>query len=179
MTLAMMQQPIWPGLAVETDPAGGDEAYTRPWLIEAGRAVLGDIDLDPASCAAAQQVVQAAEWYGEQHDGLAQRWRGRMWLNPPFSKPLPWVKKAIEHWRAGDVPAALLLVRGDTSTEYSGLLARAAPGVCFLPRVDFWPRRINPNTGKPSSPDFPVLLWYLCADVARFRSVFDQYGPIR
>jgi hypothetical protein len=38
---------------------------------------------------------------------------------------------------------------------------------------------MNPKTGKPSSPNFPVLLWYLGGDVARFRSVFDRYGPIR
>jgi ParB family chromosome partitioning protein len=167
--------------APHTDAAlhSGDEAYTPALLVEAARTVMGGIDLDPASCATAQQVLQARTWYGEQLGGLAQHWRGRMWLNPPFSEPLPWAKTTICHWRAGDVSVALLLVRGDTSTEYSGLLARAAPGVCFLPRVDFWPQRINPKTGKPSSSDFPVLLWYLGADVARFRSVFDRYGPIR
>jgi ParB family transcriptional regulator, chromosome partitioning protein len=174
-----IQQPIWRDLVTETNAAGSDEAYTPPWLIDATRQVLGDIDLDPASCARAQTVIQAAEWYDAVRNGLAQHWRGRMWLNPPFSDSLPWVKKAVQHWRAGDVSAALLLVRGDPSTEYSRLLAQQAPGVCFLERVQFWPQRINAKTGRPSSPDFPVLLWYLGADMARFRAVFERYGPIR
>jgi hypothetical protein len=162
-----------------TDPAGSDEAYTPPWLIDAAPAVLGDIDVDPASCATAQQVVQAGAWYGEQLGGLAQHWRGRMWVNPPFSEPLPWVKKAIGYWRAGDVSVALLLVRGDTPTEYSGLLARAAPGVCFLPRVDFWPQRIDPKASSHHRRIFrccsgiSALMWRASG------LVFDRYGPIR
>src|SRR5206468_3298175 len=76
-------------------PASSDEAYTPPWLVEAARLVLGGIDLDPASCLAAQQVVQAPTWYSAAQDGLAQPWRGRMWLNPPFSDSLPWAQKAI------------------------------------------------------------------------------------
>lgn len=160
------------------DPTGSDEAYTPAWLVEAACRVLGAIDLDPASCARAQTVVKATTWYSEADDGLAQHWQGRTWLNPPFSDSLPWVRKALQHWRAGDI-SALLLVRGDPSTEYSRLLASAAPAVCFLERVQFWPQRINAKTGRPSSPDFPVLLWYLGGDVAGFRAVAGRYGPIR
>jgi len=171
--------PLLDALPAAAEISSGDEAYTPPWLIEAAREVLGVIDLDPASCPTAQGLIRAATWYGVARSGLAQPWRGRMWLNPPFSDSLPWVEWALRCWRAGDVTAALLLVRGDPSTAYSRLLAREASGVCFLERVDFWPRRINAKTGKPSSPDFPVLLWYLGDAVERFRAVFDRYGPIR
>jgi hypothetical protein len=120
-------------------------------------------------------VIQAARWYSANDNGLAQLWRGRVWLNPPFSDSLPWVQKALQHYQMGEVPVALLLLRGDTSTEYSHLLGRRAEAVCLLRRMDFWPRRRNAKTGKLSSPDFPVLLWYLGADVAAFRAAFDRY----
>jgi ParB family transcriptional regulator, chromosome partitioning protein len=181
--IAAMQQGLWPELlqsaADSSDDTGGDEAYTPPWLVEAARRVLGTIDLDPASCATAQTVVHAATWYGAADDGRAQPWQGRMWLNPPYSEPEPWIKKVLAHWRAGDVPAALILVRGDPSTDYNRLLAWSPALMCMLKRVDFWPRRRNPKNGRLSSPDFPVLLWHLGADAASFRAVFDQYGPIR
>src|SRR5688572_7934030 len=118
MTTASLQQLTCFELPATDALAGSDEAYSPAWLVDAARTVLGAIDLDPASCAWAQTVVRAAEWYGEQHNGLAQPWHGRMWLNPPFSDSLPWVRKAVQYWRAGNVSAALLLVRGDPSTEY-------------------------------------------------------------
>lgn len=47
-------------------------------------------------------------------DGLARAWGTSVFMNPPYSKPLPWCKKAYEESLLGNTVVGLL--RGDTST---------------------------------------------------------------
>ena len=63
--------------------------YTPAYLMGAVRELLGAIDLDPASCAAANETVGAARYFTEIDDGLAQRWHGRLFLNPPYGTGRP------------------------------------------------------------------------------------------
>jgi hypothetical protein len=56
--------------------------YTPELYISAVRDTFGHIDLDPASCALANTIVQAEKFYTEAEDGLAQPWFGRVFLNP-------------------------------------------------------------------------------------------------
>lgn len=69
------------------------EWYTPEWLIEKCRAVLGEIHCDPCSCAEAQKVVKAHEWFGEEDDGLVQSWYGNVFMNPPGGWAEPDVAK--------------------------------------------------------------------------------------
>lgn len=84
--------------------ARGDEWYTPKWLIEA----LGTFDLDPA--APRRGHWTATRCYTEEDDGLALPWYGRVFLNPPYSNPSPWVEKLVEHRNA----IALYFARTDT-----------------------------------------------------------------
>jgi hypothetical protein len=93
-----------------------NEHYTPPQYIEAARAVLGGIDLDPASCAEANKVVGATSFLD---DGLGTVWQGRVWLNPPYGRMAgDFIVKLAAEYGAGNVSAAIALVNAhctDTS----------------------------------------------------------------
>lgn len=71
-----------------------DECYTPKWLFDA----MGlEFDLDVASANHPLIVVPAANKYTLEDDGLAQKWYGRVYMNPPFSKVTPWIDKWLDH----------------------------------------------------------------------------------
>jgi hypothetical protein len=72
-----------------------DDHYTPKWLFEA----LGvEFDIDVASPEQGIPWLPAKRWFSQANDGLSQEWGGEfVWMNPPFSKPTPWVDKFIEN----------------------------------------------------------------------------------
>ena len=67
----------------ERSANASDEWYTPREIIEA----LGEFDLDP--CAPMHPLWPTAKiMYNKQDNGLIQNWGGRIWLNPPYSRPL-------------------------------------------------------------------------------------------
>ena len=71
-----------------------DEYYTPKWIFDALN--LG-FDLDPCSPGKHKSNSPATVHYSFPQNGLELPWRGRVWLNPPYSKPTPWVDKFIEN----------------------------------------------------------------------------------
>ncbi|MDH6310002.1 phage N-6-adenine-methyltransferase [Dysgonomonas sp. PFB1-18] len=73
-----------------------DEWYTPKEIIES----LGVFDLDPAtSIEAYNQNQSAKKIFTAKGNGLKQEWKGRIWLNPPYSNPLiqQFLTKMAEH----------------------------------------------------------------------------------
>lgn len=73
-----------------------NEWYTPPEILDA----LGlEFDLDPCSPGIGHWVPSKYV-YTELQDGLAQRWFGLVFMNPPFggrNKIIPWLEKFIQH----------------------------------------------------------------------------------
>lgn len=66
-------------------------------------------------------------------DGLSEKWSGEVFLNNPFSKPMPWIEKMVEH-RKGVV----LAPAKSTETKWCQLLLSTCDIVLFLDdRISF------------------------------------------
>lgn len=112
-------------MSVMTSKAS-NEWYTPPHIVERARAFFGGkIDLDPASCAKANEIVNAHTWFtftpspealaiedakgrklAIDRESLAQLqaqafWTGNVWCNPPYSHTSAWLQKGITSCKHG------------------------------------------------------------------------------
>lgn len=160
----------------------GDERYTPRVWIERARTAMGGIDLDVASCDYAQQVVQAARYYTQEEDALTLPWAGRVWMNPPYSDPFPWVERLIGFYQAGTITAAITLLNIATTPAWARLLWRGGYRVCLLhERIQFelgpWATAEEQEENKKNDRD--QFVWYLGSNPRRFADVFAPFGSIR
>ena len=116
-----------------TNNSGNNEWYTPERYIELARDVLGKIDLDPASCEYANRTVRAARYFSEKNDGLCQEWRGRVWMNPPYSADLvgKFTRKFVDEYDAGHISEGIVLVNNATETAWFAYMTDAASAVVF------------------------------------------------
>lgn len=157
------------------------EWYTPQPFVEAVRAVMGGIDLDPASCEAANAVVGARAYYAKEHDGLRARWFGRVFLNPPYGKERgrsnqeSWSARLLAEFQAGRVAEAILLVNANTETRWFQPLW--AYPICFIRgRIAFWQpqgRRSASSRGTHGS-----VFVYLGRRPEEFLTIFTRFGVV-
>jgi hypothetical protein len=155
--------------------SGNNEWYTPREYIDAARAVMGGIDLDPASSVEANAVVGAASYYTAEHDGLAQAWRGRVWMNPPYAGELvgQFTSRLGTYYATGDVTEAICLVNNATETAWFGTLITHAAAVVFpTRRVRFW----LPGGELGGGPLQGQAVVYLGLNVAGFQAEFGRFG---
>lgn len=159
-------------------PLSTDDWCTPVHIIEAAREVLGEIDLDPASNAFAQSRVGAKHHFTIEQDGLAQQWRGRVWLNPPYSMPAieQFVNQLVDEVEAGNVTAAILLTNNSTSAAWCQLATSRASAVCFpSTRIAFErPDGSGPHKGNR----YAQVIFYFGTDANEFRTVFAPLGQV-
>jgi phage N-6-adenine-methyltransferase len=150
------------------------EWYTPAPYVEAAREVLGDIDLDPASCAQANETVRARTYYDAATDGLAQEWTGVCWMNPPYGRDCPqFIAKMAAAYDAGQVKAAIVLLSAySLDTAWFQPMWRHL--LCFVNgRISFESplrERVNPTAGS--------VFVYMGADWQRFADVFERFGTV-
>src|SRR5690349_17616072 len=108
--------------AHEKHSGGTDEWLTPPSLI----AALGSFDLDPCS-PRVRPWDTAAKHYNVEDDGLRQEWRGRVWLNPPYSDAGKWLGRLANHGQG----TALIFARTETRLWFDHVWPHAT-GLLFL-----------------------------------------------
>lgn len=151
-----------------------NEWYTPARYLEAARRVLGGFDLDPASNPTANQTVQATTCYTIDDDGLSKDWAGRVWLNPPYGGMSgPFAARLLEHFVAGKVPAAVLLVNAN-STDAGWFQPLWNFLLCFTNhRINF----VSPVGAESGSTHGSVFV-YFGPDRDRFIEEFMPLGAV-
>jgi ParB family chromosome partitioning protein len=155
--------------------SGVSEWYTPPAYLDAARATLGSIDLDPASSPVAQRFVKAKKFLTINEDGLASEWRGKVWLNPPYAAGLveKFVAKLCGHLESGDVSAAVLLTNNATETKwFQGAIGRAS-ALCFKEgRIKF----LDEEGEEANTPLQGQVFVYFGGEPQRFCGAFKEFG---
>jgi phage N-6-adenine-methyltransferase len=155
---------------------GANEWYTPQDFVGAARFVLGEIDLDPATHPIAQEWIKAKRFFTEEDDGLTKEWRGRVWLNPPYSreKIKPFINKMVAEIEAARTTAAIVLTHSYTDTEWFHKIGPVMQAMCFTNgRIAF----MDPD-GEPCAPTQGQVFFYYGHDVETFDTVFSAFGVI-
>ncbi len=174
LTSATMHKLTESGKAHVSHNSGENEWYTPPDYIEAARKVMGGIDLDPASSKIANQTVKAAKYFTAENNGLEKKWKGRVWINPPYAQPLinEFSKKICESLES--MEQAIVLVNNATETSWFQNMAKVSASICF---VDKRIRFLDP-AGKPGAPLQGQAALYFGGNIKKFVAEYARFGVV-
>jgi len=154
--------------------SGENEWYTPPIYIDAARRVMGAIDIDPASSELANKTVKAHIFYTAQENGLDKEWRGKLWMNPPYSGDLisKFIAKYSKHI-GQEVEEGIVLVNNATESAWFQQLVSVSSAVVFPnSRIKF----IDKNGIPSGAPLQGQAFVYSGKQVSLFLSVFSKFG---
>jgi len=137
-----------------------DDWYTPPWIFD---KLNINFSIDVASPPGGVPWIPSSSHFSLADDGLAQPWQGEVWMNPPFSNPLPWIVRFIEH-RSG---VALVPT---SNGKWQDLLWQADVNWVTLPSIRFH----SPTKGVAKG-TLPTRCWLVAfgrqEELARFGRV--------
>lgn len=171
-------------------PSNKNEQFTPIWVADFVRDVFGgSIDLDPASCLLANEVVQARRIYTIDDDALTQSWAAKsVFFNPPYGSGLiaPMVGKLIQE--LPQIDQAIVLVNSSTSTRwYQALLQRCNAFLMPNTRINFWTAEGCPESlvelrsyrsNPPGGNRYDQTIFYFGDNVHRFVDGGKSIGSI-
>lgn len=159
-----------------------DDWYTPPEYIVLVRKVFNSmIDLDPASCAAANKIVNAKLYYDQAFDGLSRPWYGNVFCNPPYGSAKPgmsnqslWANKMVAEYYSGRMTQGILLINSAHGYKwYEDLWVNWAV-CCVRERMRF----INASGVQSGQAKKAQTFVYFGPWVDKFADVFDSIGRV-
>jgi ParB family chromosome partitioning protein len=127
--------------------------------------------LDPASSEAANKVIKAKRYFDEATNGLEQKWKGSIWMNPPYAQPL--INNFIDKLETEEYEQAIVLVNNATETKWGQKLLSLSAAVCFhSPRIRF----VSVDGELGDAPLQGQMICYIGANYKEFITEFKQYG---
>ncbi len=155
--------------------ANSVEWWTPQDILEIARQVLGNFDLDPASCDEANELVKATRYFTKEENGLLHPWRGNVWMNPPYGKlASKFVEKLLmEHYK-GNVKHAIILLNSN-SCETKWFQPLWSHTLCFYRgRIKFQ----SPDILTPSPTHGAVLVYVGKGKGKKFLRDFREVGNV-
>jgi hypothetical protein len=156
---------------------GDNEWFTPAKYINAVLAVMGGIDVDPATHPIAQETVKATHPYFRSsggRGGLDWPWPGRVWLNPPYARDeiRPFVDKLLAEIRCGNTTTAIMLTHNYSDTDWFHAATSMVDALCFTSgRISFYNDR-----GEVCNPTQGQVFFYYGRDIEAFQRVFRDIG---
>jgi hypothetical protein len=154
--------------------SGNVEIYTPGFIIEAARATMGGIDLDPASSERANETVKADAFFSS--GALEKQWAGRVWMNHPFSRSYnaAWITKLVQSYESGPVDEACCICFASTSEKWFRPLLGYPQ--CFLsPRTNY----LLPDGSIYRGVTKGSVVTYFGRSVIRFYHNFKILGVVK
>jgi site-specific DNA-methyltransferase (adenine-specific) len=147
-------------------PAAGRSDWGTPAKVfDALAARFGPFDLDPCGSADAYASQRCGRHFTVEDDGLRRPWPGRVFVNPPYGRPLnEWVRKCwLESQGVAEIVVALLPARTDTRWFHRyvmGSVYADRPVAMRAAEVHFVPGRLS-FAGADGPATFPsvVVVW--------------------
>lgn len=175
VSVADPQKTMPPATAHVSHNSGNNEWYTPASFVDAARAVMGGIDLDPASSEIANRVVQATQIFTANDDGLEQEWPVcRIFMNPPYAQPLmgKFASRFAAEIQKGSEGVAL--VNNATETFWFQEIAAECSAICF-PKTRI--RFLDPE-GNPGAPLQGQAIIYCGENTDKFIQEFSAFGLV-
>lgn len=98
---------------------------------------------------ATRENKKCRNFYSKELDGLAQKWHGTCWMNPPYGREIgKWVEKAYKESLKGATVVCLLPARTDTRWFHD---------YCTKGEIKFLKGRLKFGGSKNSAP-FPSMI---------------------
>lgn len=142
-----------------------DDWYTPRWIFDA----LGvTFDLDVACPPGGSPNTPCRRYYTQADDGLASPWEGLVWMNPPYSRPAPWVQKWVEHANG------LALMVMTKSHWFESLWTHPETHVVYMRQIKFE----RPGIRGGSASSWSYGLWAI-GDVATHALQRSNLGKVR
>lgn len=183
------------------------EYFTPMNIVEAARALMGGIDLDPATSALGnKERVKAERFYDEKTNGFAKKWNGRVFLNPPGgrcdeegravakggkSSVKQWWTKLASEYDVGHVSQAIFIGFSIELLQSGQLVSSGMPPtdfpICIPKRRIAFDLAVGKEFIKGNSPTHANCIVYLprsvsvdkgASDIERFGEWFGDVGAI-
>ncbi len=139
----------------KTEPVWRDRRAT-PWGVYL--AICEHLGIDPAiDVCAEHQTAKAPEYWTESDDALSRPWPAAVcWMNPPYSSPGEWCRKAAMESRGGSIVVGLL--PDDRSAKWYQQWIHPLASAIYTTnrRVAFLTASGQPQSGNPKGSIVPV-----------------------